>query len=145
MAGRRCIFCDGSPVSREHVLPEWFRKMVNIDEPRPGSVTHHTPGNPTEIDFEAIPVSRTAKVVCESCNNGWMSQLEAKAAVILTPLLQGQSGQLSEDDLAVLAQWAFKTAYVIDAASQVRERLFPASIVASFASMASCRPAAQSG
>jgi hypothetical protein len=123
--GRKCIFCGGAPLSREHVVPEWFRKLVGISEVRPGSVTHHTPGDATEIDFEAIPVSRTARVVCERCNNGWMSQLEQQARIILTPLLQGQSGQLSEKDLDLLARWAFKTACVIDAASPGSGEGFP--------------------
>jgi len=114
---RRCIFCGGGPLTREHVAPEWFRKLVGIDEARPGSVTHHTPGHAREIDFEAIPGSRTAKVVCEGCNSGWMSQLEREVSVILTPILQGQSGRLSERDLELLARWAFKSACVIDAAS----------------------------
>ena len=98
-------------------MPEWFRKLVAIDEAKPGSVTHHTPGNPREIAFEAIPVTRTARVVCGECNNGWMSELEASVAEILTPLLQGQSGTLSSEDLGLLSRWAFKTSYVIDAAS----------------------------
>jgi hypothetical protein len=125
MGKRKCIFCGDGRLTKEHVFGEWFRKLVNIDDPRPGSVTHHTPGNATEIDFEAVPVTRTARVVCERCNNGWMSQLEERAAVILTPLLQGQSGRLSEEDLELLAIWAFKTACVIDAASPEAGANFP--------------------
>lgn len=126
MAKRRCIFCGGGPLTREHVFGEWFRKLVGINEPRPGSVTHHVPGSAIEHDFEAIPSARTARVVCQECNNGWMSRLEQEASIILTPLLQGQSGTLSNADLETLARWAFKTAYVLDAASPGSGASFPA-------------------
>jgi hypothetical protein len=118
MAKRRCIFCgsDG-PLTNEHIFGEWFAKLINIKEVKPASLTHHTPGNPREVDFEALPGSAKAKVVCGPCNNEWMSRLEQSAAEVLTPLLQGQSGQLSVADLEVLAKWAFKTAFVIDAQS----------------------------
>jgi hypothetical protein len=125
MAKRKCIFCGGGPLTREHVFGEWFRKLVGIEEPRPGSVTHHVPGSAVEHDFDAIPSARTARVVCAKCNNGWMASLEQEASIVLTPLLQGQSGTLSEADLEVLARWAFKTAYVLDAASPGAGANFP--------------------
>lgn len=89
-------------------------------------MTHHVPGKATEIDFEAIPSARTARVVCGDCNNGWMAALEQQASIILTPLLQGQSGTLTETDLQILVRWAFKTAYVLDAASPGAGANFPA-------------------
>ncbi|HEY2717614.1 MAG TPA: hypothetical protein VGI73_15480 [Solirubrobacterales bacterium] len=122
---RKCIFCGGGPLTKEHIFGEWFRKLVGIQEPKPGSVTHHVPGKAIEFDFEAIPVTRTARVVCAACNNGWMAELEERAAEILTPLLHGQSGVLSENDLGLLARWAFKTAFVIDAASPGSQAGFP--------------------
>jgi hypothetical protein len=127
MAKRKCIFCGGSgPLTREHVFGDWFRKLVGIEDPRPASVTHHVPGSAVEHDFEEIPSARTARVVCADCNNGWMASLEEQAAIILTPLLQGQSGTLSEADLEILALWAFKTAFVLDAASPGAGASFPA-------------------
>jgi hypothetical protein len=115
--GRACIFCGERPVTKEHVFARWIQRKAGIEGSKRGSVTFHTPGTARERLFEAPPLARTAKVVCAGCNNGWMSKLESEAATVLTPLFEGRSGRLTEEGLTILSQWAFKTAFVIDAAS----------------------------
>jgi hypothetical protein len=117
MSKRVCIFCGGGPLTREHIFARWIQGKAPDRDPKPGSVTFHTPGNAREEFFEAPPLERTAKVVCSSCNSGWMSELESEAAKVLVPLFVGWSGRLDGDDLTVLTRWALKTAFVIDAAS----------------------------
>lgn len=117
MGGRTCIFCGNRPVTREHIFAQWIQRLAGIEGSKRGSVTFHTPGKAREKFFEAPPLGRTVKVVCAGCNNGWMSQLESAASRVLAPLFHGRSGRLTKDDLALLSQWAFKTAFVIDAAS----------------------------
>jgi hypothetical protein len=116
MSKRICIFCGDAPVTREHILGRWIQRLAGIDGSKSGSLTFHTPGTARERFFEAPPLGRTAKVVCAGCNNGWMSNLESEAAPVLTPLFEGRSGVLTEEALAILSRWAFKTAFVIDAA-----------------------------
>lgn len=50
-------------------------------------------------------VHRTIRSVCASCNNGWMSALEAAAKPKLLPLITGQEVSLSTDDQLLVAQW----------------------------------------
>lgn len=58
----------------------------------------------------AYAMNLQVRVVCERCNNGWMSALETRVKPILSSLMAGTESRLSEDDLGVLAAWAFKTA-----------------------------------
>jgi hypothetical protein len=69
------------------------------------------------VDFSAPPLTWVARVVCASCNNGWMSKVEAIASRTLTPLLCGEGAILNVEEQAAVATWTFKTACVIDAAS----------------------------
>ncbi|MCD1643084.1 hypothetical protein [Aurantimonas coralicida] len=54
----------------------------------------------------------TSRVVCEQCNNGWMSRLEVRARPILTPLILGEECVISTGDQVVIASWIAKTAMV---------------------------------
>jgi hypothetical protein len=45
------------------------------------------------------------RVVCQACNNGWMSQLEEEVKPILTPLIKGEEITLDRAQLDTLAQW----------------------------------------
>jgi hypothetical protein len=46
------------------------------------------------------------QVVCEPCNNGWMSRLEIATKPILLQLMLGQAMHLDRDAQTVLATWA---------------------------------------
>lgn len=61
--------------------------------------------------------------VCEECNNGWMSALETEAMPILKPLIDGTTSLLSiaDDERAIVAKWATKTAYVISHAAPLKK------------------------
>ncbi len=72
------------------------------------------------------------KVVCEPCNNGWMSRMEDKIAKpamldLITPLSSQplSTTHLTPDRLKAIATFAFKTAVVAHHASPYPYRLFP--------------------
>lgn len=115
----RCIFCGGFGLTKEHVLPDWLRAIF----PRLPTDTH-TLG---AIDWVALPTvglvplpshssaqgqvgSKKVKVVCKSCNNGWMSRLEETAKPLVEELLHGHHQTLREIDQRLLATWITKTA-----------------------------------
>jgi hypothetical protein len=50
--------------------------------------------------------SRKLRVVCQACNNGWMSDVQNKAKPILIPFLTGEWPQLTYAQQVVLATWA---------------------------------------
>ena len=49
--------------------------------------------------------TKTIKVVCENCNNGWMGMLETEVQPILTPLIKGEVIILIAPQRVTLVQW----------------------------------------
>jgi hypothetical protein len=52
--------------------------------------------------------------VCKTCNEGWMSTLEAMTKPILGPMVQATHVTLAAGEQNILATWAHKTAMVFD-------------------------------
>jgi hypothetical protein len=110
----RCIFCERTDLSREHVWPVWMHELIRKE----GFARHvrklisTSPSSPN-ISGEKYSIERHGavatvrlKVVCQRhCNNGWMSRLETKVMPILTPLLLGQPFALGKYHQEILATW----------------------------------------
>lgn len=82
------------------------------------------------VDRTANTLDWKAKVVCESCNNTWMSELENKhAKPAMTPLILGKTGiVITSSQADSIAFFGFKTAVVIDYLARRREPFFARSI-----------------
>ena len=79
---RRCVFCDAPADSREHLLPRWLEGVLPSDEPM---VQYRQIGNDEKDrqEWTCRPFRERARVVCQPCNNGWMSSLEVEAKQLL--------------------------------------------------------------
>jgi len=101
-----CLFCDRNAGNREHLWPKWIHDR---------------------IDFGALKIDRyqteqiiipdpeiTVKTVCAPCNNGWMSDLEAKNIPVVGSMLNDLSITLDRSIQENLAAWTIKTAMVLD-------------------------------
>jgi hypothetical protein len=68
----------------------------------------------------------TAKVVCEACNNTWMSDIENRhAKPTMTPLIKGDVKiPIRQSEARSLALYAFKTAVILDHTQRDREPFF---------------------
>jgi len=64
------------------------------------------------------------RCVCQPCNNGWMSRLEAQAKPYLQPLLMGQPRSLNIVAQATIALWSLKTAMVLEALDDEHKRIY---------------------
>lgn len=116
---RECAFClQPAKLSREHIISDWVNGLFNAGwegkyTDRHGEVNLW---NSKELDWQA-------RVVCETCNNTWMSDLEnlyAKPA--LTPLIMGDINiPIRPSTAQALARFAFKTAVVLDYSQRGRE------------------------
>lgn len=106
-------------MTKEHIFANWLRAIF----PRDASTTH-THGTivwPVAGSPPAGPVtsaarkqghsgSRKVRVVCDSCNNGWLSTaVEDVTRPILEPRIQGQGGSINPQEQRLLATWAAKT------------------------------------
>jgi hypothetical protein len=116
---RRCVFCGGGPLTREHVMPQWltnvlpeqarFRgqdQQVVLQPPGGDRSRIMLPHREVKEAFNAM----TVKAVCRNCNGGWMSGLEEAARPLLSPLIRGESQLLGKDDVIAVASWTVKTA-----------------------------------
>lgn len=54
----------------------------------------------------------TAKVVCESCNNGWMNSLDQRAKPLIYGLAWGHSDEIPKEQAQLFLTWATKVALV---------------------------------
>jgi hypothetical protein len=108
---KTCVFCgEQGSLTREHIWPDWLSKMylrkgdekhlfgskthLNKDLVRDG--THERPGH---------LFSLRNRVVCQRCNNGWMSKVESETKPIVVRLISGEKHKLSRDELDVLSFW----------------------------------------
>lgn len=116
---RNCLFCpETTKLSLEHVWPQWIWKLSH-KEPQKGRYTVETFGTHIKRQGRKAPtLDQTRRVVCESCNNGWLSRLEnemAKPALkrFLVPR-RGTASGISVDDQVALVAWATKMAFILD-------------------------------
>lgn len=116
---RRCIFCGGAPISGEHLFPAWMRDYISGTQ-NDGTSHQVTLEVRTEDGVRVMldstgrgPLaqkgdhrSRKLRVVCRTCNSGWMSGLQNKAKPILIPMLTGRLPCLSSAHQEAIAAWA---------------------------------------
>lgn len=116
-----CVFCGASgALTGEHVLPDWLTAIgLPMDEVAHGAGWLNLIERPMGV---SQPFRRTVKDVCGPCNNGWMSDLEAVAKRVLTPLILGESGVIESPDRGAVATWFQKTALVAMLVSPEEDR-----------------------
>ncbi len=111
--GRRCIFCGGQRLSREHFWPEWSHSLLGQDAVASHIRTNyvsskHSPhigGVAKERRDQGSLIKHKIKMVCEKCNNGWMSARENDIKNFLTPMIMGELVVMDERAQAKLAAW----------------------------------------
>ena len=110
---RFCIFCGGGGLSREHVWPQWSAPYIP-KRPNPSHKTSVFTSSPADPDSYQLKKTRQyqgdlrnmmIRVVCEGCNNGWMSELEDRSKKLLLPLILGEAGVFSKDGQKTIATW----------------------------------------
>jgi hypothetical protein len=108
-------------MSAEHVFSDWMDKLF------PGEKTFTMTNSSGKVaHWPSANLNWEAKVVCKTCNNGWMSRLESiHAQPVMTPLIQAKTSVLvNESASRSLAIFAFKTAVVIDATQRDKPPFF---------------------
>jgi len=119
---KECAFCSHQgKLSNEHIVSQWLKGLF------PGRITSIIgDGRGLKKPFTSESIDWKAKVVCEACNNNWMSDIESHhAKPILTPLVTGKM-DIPIDQAAAhsLALFVFKTAVILDHSNRSREPFF---------------------
>lgn len=106
-----CMFCQlPKKMTDEHVWGEWVKEHLertankhthaNIFSPEPGKL------EPVDVRIRAGDhIDSTVRTVCEDCNSGWLSGIQAVAKPFLIPLFNGESCVLDSRSVHVLSAW----------------------------------------
>jgi hypothetical protein len=105
---RFCIFCGKPGLTREHVWADWLRRFIPKTEASYSRFM--ATAHPTHTDFKCKKVSgdlrsQRLRVVCKSCNGGWMGRLQERAKPLLLPFLNGDVMALDVHQQEILAAW----------------------------------------
>ena len=111
-----CIFCHRPADSDEDIFPKWLDKTWQL----PHGATHNEIrlliNNRDRGKVQRLAAKKTrSKCVCESCNNNWMSQLEAEVRPALAPLINGYQRMITQGEQLAIARWAALKAACYDA------------------------------
>jgi hypothetical protein len=106
----KCAFCPTiATLTAEHCWGVWISELMPTDEFT--IVRRNEDG--TFKQWQAPELNVTTKVVCDRCNNEWMSDLEVEAKATLgNMMLYGSPISLLPIGIASIAAFAFKGAVI---------------------------------
>lgn len=124
---RICIFCQSESSSAgkgEHLFPEWLNTVFK-DITNDPDIGHKSYWERNSLNFESGEItekswrkqeiaSETTKLVCNTCNTGWMQCLENRARPLLVPMIKGDQQSLNQIQQLTAATWVTKTVMVIE-------------------------------
>ena len=107
---KTCIFCGKTPLSKEHIWPDWAGSLL------PGSggyrtehflQRHRTRTTLQQTHNQRPGHTKSSRIrnVCKPCNNEWMKTIEEAAKPILEPMIKGETVVLKEREQTTLATW----------------------------------------
>jgi len=110
-AAERCVFCNSTAKkTREHIWGDWLKEYVPPSLNK-HSILYHELDKPgadprmSERIRAGDPLNATAKIVCATCNSGWLSILQKSTKPHLAPLLQGGNAFLTPEKQEKIAAW----------------------------------------
>lgn len=119
---RVCLFCGNTELTREHVFAQWLLDEWNIRKVKMDMQHHNFHGQ--KISERPLTLNSLINgLICRECNNGWLSRIERQVKPILIKLLNHTSDNLItllKENHNLLSMWAFKTAMILNHASNYR-------------------------
>jgi hypothetical protein len=118
-----CIFCGETgatvKITREHTFSDWINEVLTPDIVGPDMTFErsilHGPQAGTMNSWRVTQVaSHKLRSVCQSCNSGWMSDLEGQVRPLIEPMIQGFNAPLDPEDQITVATWATLKAAVFE-------------------------------
>lgn len=109
---RICIFCGERASTLEDVWPQWLMKRFPLSD------TARMDADLGGRKLYSRPIAKPElllKKLCQTCNNGWMSRLEDEVKPVVESILDDTLQVLDVPMQLTLAQWAVKTAMVLEA------------------------------
>jgi hypothetical protein len=118
----KCIFCNNTELSNEHIWPRWVRRLASSDLSKKRSER--------EVKFQDGILSETKKEkggsvlesvsrsVCKTCNSGWMSQIEDEVSKLYKDM-KNKSIILKKDNMHLLSLWIAVKLCIIECITSV--------------------------
>lgn len=121
---RKCVFCGNTELSNEHIFAQWLLKELDIYNKKVSMTHANAIGMP--ISNRQHPFSKLVNgLVCEKCNNGWMSQLEGDCQNHIINLMNMEDIEKElmflKDYHELVAKWAFKNIILLNSATNYRK------------------------
>src|SRR5687768_12744892 len=87
---KRCIFCPNPRTMKhgEHIWDDWLNRENGKDIRRLGTVTHLGLHDVPIREYRTNRLEVASDVVCDPCNNEWMSVLSSEAKTRLEPIIR---------------------------------------------------------
>jgi len=120
---KQCIFCEQTAQSREHVYPKWIQKYIlpvdamtlhKVARPINDQSLKLGPAGRGKMFRTGDALSQKAKVVCNACNNGWMSEIESETEEILSSIISGNWSIIENQDIIKLRKWIQLRSIIFD-------------------------------
>lgn len=105
-----CVFCQSPTLTAEDILPRWMSRLLMTDVSlaqlqRGSSYTKVVVEN--DVLREHLgPERLVSHIVCDKCNNGWMSSIEARTRPIIARLAGNVPTLLLPQQMETLTAWA---------------------------------------
>lgn len=131
----KCLFCQSHDISKEHIFPKWLRPYLE-ETTFEGTVfsnfgdesVENVMGSSTTHGRKESSHGFTAKLVCLTCNNTWMSQLEneLKSILINKNILRNCIPEnITKQDAKTLSIWLIVKALLLSNKTQSNIHLIP--------------------
>jgi hypothetical protein len=115
-----CVFCGERGSSEEDVFARWIAEVVGG-----GPFSLRRDHGRSKSNLTTLRL--TSRAPCRACNNTWMNLMEEAARPFLTPvLLDTPTRWTTLAQQRAVAQWAFKTALMIDRSGRPERQNAPA-------------------
>lgn len=105
-----CVFCHKNrKLTKEHILPNWLSELY----PKRLMINNQFVGGNNQ-EWPSRIFQHKAKIVCEECNGGWMSNLENRVKPIIIDLFKLKKKVINEQEQKILSLWAQKTVLMLN-------------------------------
>jgi hypothetical protein len=133
VTGRRtCAFCanEATKLTGEHLWSDWIGRLFNEND---YTFRRRDANGSLIANWGDTSIKTTAKVVCEKCNSGWMSELEGKAQQVMKEMIQRRTALvLTPKDIARIAAFGFEKSVIADRMYSKDSSFFDESILHRF-------------
>jgi hypothetical protein len=109
----KCIFCNGTGLSKEHIWSDWLKKYLKQDSSSQQLITDLFLDHTTKTayirevrkDFQGTMNQRKVRKVCEKCNNGWMRKTVDDSLTFVKSMIHGEPVSLNRHSQVALSAW----------------------------------------